>query len=128
MVILSHKDSTDKVDMKVYLKYYSDVAKELACKIDVNEVTYYAGPTPISNNAELRAETSPIPDYKQVYFNKYTQDDFYNKVLSSFTATSADDYTNVFSNTATSVPFLSSIAATKASMNMPTVSTFNIIC
>jgi len=128
MVILSHRDNTGKVTMKVYLKYYSDVSKELACKLGVNQVTYYAGATPISNNAELRAETSPIPDYKQVYFNKYTQDDFYNNILSSFSSTPADDYTNVFSNSATSAPFLSSIAITKASMNMPMVSTFNIIC
>jgi hypothetical protein len=128
MVTLSHKDDTGKIDKKVYLKYYSDVSKELACKLGTNQVTYYAGATPISNNAELRAETTPVPNYKELYFNKYSQEDFYNKVLSDFKSTPADDYTTIFSTSATSAPFLSALKDASITSNMPVVSTFNIIC
>ena len=94
----------------VYLKYYYDVANQVACLLELTKMDYLLGTQTPSSMAIAMAQVSVIPDYKMLIENKVKGDEFYKKIMGLYVATPDNTYTSLLANSANAVAFFNDIA------------------
>jgi hypothetical protein len=86
-----------------YLKYYYDVAHEVAFRLDkktMKQHSYFPSP---ENLAQALAFGSDIPNYENFKKNTTAEDKFYRKAITEYTSTPNENFSNMF-NTAKGTP------------------------
>jgi hypothetical protein len=79
-----------------YLKYYYDVAHEVAFRLKkktMRQHSYFPSP---ENLAQALAFGSEIPNYENFKINVNAENNFYNKAIKDYTSTPDENFSNMF--------------------------------
>ena len=104
-----------KNDKTLYLKYYSDVANEVACLLGLSKINYYLGIHNATSMGQSVANSSLIPNYELLMSDETRAIAFKNRILENYSETPSDKYTAILSNSATAISYFNKYA--EATMN-----------
>jgi hypothetical protein len=94
-----------KTDNKTtYIKYFYDVAHEIAYRLNKNRIKQYYGNIPTPDNlAQALAFGSSIPNYESFKTDTNSAEQFYQKILKEYTSTPDQNYSSMFSTLSSQV-------------------------
>jgi hypothetical protein len=111
----------------VYIKYFTDVKHQLGCALGIRSIQTYFGTTTLDDRAMVVALSNDIPNYKYLMLEDPQKTrEWYEYLINNTLAKITDNFTTVFSNTATALEYINRMEAITTANSY--VSAVNVDC
>jgi hypothetical protein len=116
-----------KDNQVTYIKYFPDIKHQVGCALGIRSIETYINTTSLEDRAMVTALSNDIPNYKFLMLESPEKTRAWYEYLISFNVVNiSDNFTTMFSNTATALAYINSLDTATATVS--SLSTVQVDC
>ena len=118
-----------KDNQVTYIKYFPDVKHQVGCALGIRSIQTYINTASLEDRAMVTALSNDIPNYKFLMLEAPEKTRAWYEYLITFNVANINDnFTTMFSNTATALAYINSLDTTTATATVSSLSTVQVDC